>query len=93
MKVLYYNWIQFDKKNNSGGGVNVYQKNLIEEISKDKNNEVYFLSSGIYYNFFKKRPYIKETKNIFGDRCKTYKFNCYGASQDYGKRYRKLYKR
>ena len=28
MKILYYNWIQFDKKNNTGGGVNVYQKNL-----------------------------------------------------------------
>lgn len=34
MKILYYNWTQFDKKNNSGGGVNVYQKNLIQYLIK-----------------------------------------------------------
>ena len=73
MKILYYNWIQFDKKNNFGGGVNVYQKNLIEEMIKDEKNEIYFLSSGIYYNLFKKKSYIKETKNIYGEKCRTFK--------------------
>lgn len=73
MKILYYNWIQFDKKNNDGGGVSVYQKNLIDYLVKNTDNEVYFLSSGIYYDILKKETYIKETKNIFGNRCKTFK--------------------
>ena len=33
MRILFYNWIQFDKKNNSGGGVNVYQKNTIDYLT------------------------------------------------------------
>ncbi|HJJ04495.1 MAG TPA: glycosyltransferase family 4 protein [Clostridiaceae bacterium] len=73
MKILYYNWTQFDKKNNSGGGVNVYQKNLIQYLIKNTSNEVFFISSGIYYDTFKSYPYIKETKNIFGNRCRTFK--------------------
>ena len=35
MRILFYNWIQFDKKNNSGGGVNVYQKNTIDYLIKN----------------------------------------------------------
>ena len=48
MRILYYNWTQFDKKNNDGGGVNVYQKNLVKYLVDNTNNEIYFLSSGIY---------------------------------------------
>ena len=50
MKILFYNWIQFDKKNNFGGGVNVYQKNLIEYFISHTDDEIYFLSSGVDYN-------------------------------------------
>ena len=73
MKILYYNWTQFDNTNNEGGGVNVYQKNLIDYMLKETNNEIYFLSSGTYYDLFNKKTYIKESKNIYGDKCKTYK--------------------
>ncbi len=73
MKILYYNWIQFDKKNNSGGGVSVYQKNLIEYLANNDTNEIYFLSSGIYYDIFRKDTYICKTKNIFKENCKTFK--------------------
>lgn len=72
-KILYYNWIQFDKENNTGGGVNVYQKNIIDYMIKSTNNEVYFLSSGIYYDIFKRKTYIKKTKNVYGEKCKSYK--------------------
>lgn len=73
MKILYYNWIQFDKKNNTGGGVNVYQKNLVDEFTKNDDNEVFFLSSGIYYDLFRRKIHFKETKNIYGDKCRTFK--------------------
>lgn len=35
MKILYYNWVQFDNEKNSGGGVNVYQRNLIDYLTKN----------------------------------------------------------
>ncbi len=73
MKILYYNWTQFDNSNNQGGGVNIYQKNLIDYLIKNTNNEIYFLSSGIYYDIINKRTYIKQSRNIYGDKCKTFK--------------------
>ena len=72
MKILYYNWVQFDNKYNIGGGVNVYQKNLIEYITQNSSTEVYFLSSGLKYNPFKSFPYIQKTRNIYGDKCKSF---------------------
>lgn len=72
-KILYYNWIQFDEIEKRGGGVTVYQKNLIDEFCKTNNYEIFFISSGVEYNFLKKRTYIKETKNIYGDKCHSYK--------------------
>ena len=73
MRILFYNWIQFDKKNNSGGGVNVYQKNVIDYLVNNTDHEIYFLSSGIYYDLVSKKIRIKESKNIYGDKCKTFK--------------------
>ena len=72
-KILYYNWIQFDEKEKRGGGVTVYQKNIIEELIKREEYKVYFLSSGVEYNFLKKKIYIEETRNIYGEKCKSYK--------------------
>ena len=72
MKILYYNWIQFDNKDNIGGGVNIYQRNLIDYLVNNTDYEIYFLSSGWKYNPFKTQPYIKPTDNIFKDKCKSF---------------------
>lgn len=72
LKILYYNWIQFDNEKNIGGGVNVYQRNLIEYFTKNTEHEVYFLSSGWSYNPFKKKAFIKKKENIFGGKCKSF---------------------
>lgn len=72
MKILYYNWIQFDNKDNIGGGVNIYQRNLIDYLVNNTDYEVYFLSSGWKYNPFKTQPYIRPTDNIFKDKCKSF---------------------
>ena len=71
-KILFYNWTQFDKANNNGGGVNVYQKNLIEAFTKKDNYEVYFLSSGINYDLIKTKPYIKKSSNKINVRALNY---------------------
>ena len=72
MKLLYYNWVPFDDDENRGGGVSVYQRNLISYLLKQSDNEVYFISSGIAYTAESKGVYIKRTSNIYGKRCKTY---------------------
>lgn len=71
-KILYYNWVQFDNKEKMGGGVNIYQYNLIDELKDNSNYELYFLSSGLKYNPFKPYTYIKRTDNIFGNRCQSF---------------------
>lgn len=72
MKILYYNWIQFDNEEKIGGGVNLYQHNLINALRHNAGYELYFLSSGWKYNPLKKEAYIKETKNIFKDKCHSF---------------------
>ncbi len=72
MKILYYNWIQFDNKDNIGGGVNIYQRNLIDYLVNNTNYEIYFLSSGWKYNPFKRKTYIRPTNNIYKGRCKSF---------------------
>ena len=72
MKILFYNWVQFDDPEKRGGGVSIYQKNLIEKLSLDRTKDIYFLSSGIAYNFFKRKTYCRRTNNIYRDRCSTF---------------------
>lgn len=72
MKILFYNWIQFDKKNNFGGGVNVYQKNLIDYFVSNTEDEIYFLSSGVDYDLINKKTYIKKTLNMYENKCKSF---------------------
>jgi cellulose synthase/poly-beta-1,6-N-acetylglucosamine synthase-like glycosyltransferase len=61
MKILFYNWVQFEDPEKRGGGVSIYQKNLIEKLSLDRTKDIYFLSSGIAYNFFKQKTYCRRT--------------------------------
>lgn len=71
-KILYYNWVPFDDDENRGGGVSIYQKNLIEKILEDGEYIPYFISSGVSYSFFHQQPFIRKTKNIYKERCHTF---------------------
>ena len=73
MKILYYNWVSFDDDENRGGGVTMYQRNLIQNLlDMPDRPEVYFISSGIAYSLFRSKTHIIRTKNIFGNRCKSF---------------------
>ena len=72
MKILYYNWIQFDNEQNQGGGVNIYQRNIIDYLIKNTEHEIYFISSGWKYNPLNTKTYIKKTQNMFGEKCKSF---------------------
>lgn len=72
-KILFYNWIQFDDKKHRGGGVTVYQNNIINTIKDAPDIECYFLSSGSSYDMNNKKIRIEKTENIYGEKCKSYK--------------------
>lgn len=70
MKILFYNWVQFDDEARRGGGVTVYLDNVVSEMIR-RGHEVYFLSSGTSYDIFKSKTYIKKTKSKITE-CKTF---------------------
>ncbi len=71
MRILHYNWVPFDDPEKRGGGVTVYARNTIE-AQAEAGHEMYFLSSGISYNIFRKDPYFRATRNALGARCKSF---------------------
>ena len=62
-KILFYNWVPLDET--GGGGVEHYQKNILNYFAKDTDYEVYYLSSGFSYDNSKK-IHIRYYKNIDG---------------------------
>lgn len=56
MKILYYNWVDYLDPEKRGGGVTVYQRNLIEALGDTGEHEVTFLSSGISADVLKSKP-------------------------------------
>lgn len=50
LKLLYYNWVDYLDEQGRGGGVSVYQRNLMAELSKTGHVESVFLSSGLSYD-------------------------------------------
>ncbi len=72
MKILFYNWVQFDDAEKRGGGVAIYQRHHIAKMSEDSNNDIFFLSSGIAYNAFRRQVYYRPTTNIFGQKCRSF---------------------
>jgi glycosyltransferase involved in cell wall biosynthesis len=73
MKILIYNWTQFDSPVMAGGGVTMYLRNVIQELLSREGIEVYFLSSGDKYRFFNRKPAIEATSNVYNNpRLKTF---------------------
>jgi glycosyltransferase involved in cell wall biosynthesis len=50
MRILYYNWVDYLDGESRGGGVTVYQRNLMAEMAKNPNIETVFLSSGLSHD-------------------------------------------
>ncbi|MBT8408709.1 MAG: glycosyltransferase [Alphaproteobacteria bacterium] len=56
MKILFYNWVDYLDDENRGGGVSVYQRNLIRALDARDDAECTFISSGISYDLFNRQP-------------------------------------
>lgn len=62
MKILYFNWVPTRALSVDGGGVSVYQKNLLLELSTYTNVDVYYLTTSYAYNIFSSKIYIRKVK-------------------------------
>ena len=50
MKILYYNWVDYRDPEKRGGGVSVYQRNLMEALRTRQDVQCTFITSGISYD-------------------------------------------
>lgn len=74
MKILIYNWTQFDNALMAGGGVTLYLRNVIEEMLRREDVEIYFLSAGADYGMLRRKPRIEPTSNAYDHpRLKTFR--------------------
>lgn len=71
MRILIYNWVQFDDEKKRGGGVTVYLADLLKQLCVSTNWECYFLSSGLEYTFDGKLR-IEQTSNRLGEKVKSF---------------------
>jgi glycosyltransferase involved in cell wall biosynthesis len=67
IKVLYYNWVDFEDGEQRGGGVSVYQRNLINAALR-RGDDVWFLSSGTHHSPFSRRPFVRAVRGKVGVR-------------------------
>lgn len=58
MKILLYNYTQYNEQGTAGGGVTVYLRNLVKSL-KALNHEIIFLSSGDRYSILERSPSIR----------------------------------
>jgi len=68
-KILLYNWCPVDSKD--GGGVTVYQRNLVEKLINKGSYEIYHLDSGNAYTA-DGRARIVKIENVYGEAVQAY---------------------
>ncbi|MFN4098213.1 MAG: glycosyltransferase [Pararhodobacter sp.] len=58
MRILYYNWADHRDPEKRGGGVSVYQRNVIKALSRIDGVETAFLSSGLAHDLRRREPHV-----------------------------------
>lgn len=56
LRVLYYNWVDYLDIEGRGGGVTLYQRNVIEGLQEHSDIEPVFLSAGLGYDLPARAP-------------------------------------
>ncbi|MDV7269361.1 glycosyltransferase [Thioclava sp. A2] len=63
MKILYYNWVDYLDDEHRGGGVTVYQRNLMHSWDTDPDIQEVFLSAGVSYDLFNRAPRWEQVRH------------------------------
>ena len=69
MKILFYNWDRID--GHAGGGVTVYQRNLVNYLLTQGEDEIFFLNSGYTYTIGGDLA-VKKIENNISEKIKTF---------------------
>lgn len=56
LRILYYNWVDYLDAEKRGGGVTLYQRNIIEGLQGHAQSDITFLSSGVSYDLPARAP-------------------------------------
>lgn len=67
MNILFYNWVDYLDDEKRGGGVTVYQRNLIQAMRAEQDVSCTFLSSGISYDVLPNPPRWERVKHGASD--------------------------
>ncbi len=59
MKVLYYNWVDYLDPERRGGGVSIYQQNVIESLGSMDGIELTFLCAGLAHDPLSTQPRVR----------------------------------
>jgi glycosyltransferase involved in cell wall biosynthesis len=70
-RILYYNWVPFDDDEKRGGGVSIYQRNLVEALVA-RGIPVDFFSAGLAYDLEDLTPRFVPTDNVFAPRARSF---------------------
>ncbi|MGO4909636.1 glycosyltransferase [Pseudorhodobacter sp. W20_MBD10_FR17] len=62
-RILYYNWVDYTDAEGRGGGVTLYQRNVIEGLEAHRDIEAVFLSSGLSYDLRTRPPRWEATRH------------------------------
>lgn len=72
MRVLYVNWIDYRDPARRGGGVSVYQRNLIAALERRDGIEASFLASGIAHGLRRGPPKVVPLPAVAGERARRF---------------------
>lgn len=72
MRILFYNWVQYDDLERRGGGIRHYQSNLIDYLVSDTHHEITVLSSGLEHDAVNRQIRIERTANSHPDRVRSF---------------------
>ncbi|MEM9128152.1 MAG: glycosyltransferase [Pseudomonadota bacterium] len=56
MRILYYNWVDYLDDEKRGGGVSIYQRNVMAALDMQTEMAATFLSSGLSYDIVNRAP-------------------------------------
>lgn len=73
IRTLFYNWVDYLDPEKRGGGVTVYQRNLMTALDGDDTVDATFLSSGVSHDMTRRAPYWRRlTRDSDKESCPRY---------------------